>query len=153
MGNSNLQGLKDQTGRRTIEPIATANVDLPTRNSQPGNPRFLSEGRNVDFENLKVGERIQLEVSNAVQCLTPEQIKPTAGPVEGWRMEVARVFVDGGTVRFRDDPGGEPTETDGDVLNDGDYWHLVGEGVECFRVISQSGTVKINISPFYKFGS
>jgi hypothetical protein len=107
----------------------------------------------VDFENLKVGERIQLEVSNAVQGLTLDQIKPTTGPLKGWTMEVARVYVDGGAVRFRDDPGGEPSEADGDVLSDGDYWHLVGEGVALFKVISQSGTVKINITPFYKFGS
>ncbi len=107
----------------------------------------------MDFENLKVGNRIQLEVGSSVQALPPEQIKPTTGPLKGWSMEVARVFVDGGSVRFRDDPGGEPTAIDGDVLNDGDYWHLIGEGVWYFKVISQSGTVKVNITPFYKFGS
>ena len=107
----------------------------------------------MDFENLKIGNRIQWEVGNIVQALTPEQIKPITGPLEGWSMEVARVFVDGGSVRFRDDQGGEPTAIDGDVLNDGDYWHLIGEGVWYFKVISQSGTVKVNITPFYKFGS
>jgi len=107
----------------------------------------------MDFENLKVGDRIQLNVGNIAQGLTLEQIRPTTGPLKGWAMEVARVFVDGGSVRFRDDQGGEPTETDGDVLNDGDYWHLVGESVSYFKVISQSGTVKVNVTPFYKFGS
>jgi hypothetical protein len=107
----------------------------------------------VDFENLKVGDRVQLEVGNVVQSLTPEQIKPTTGLLTGWTMEVARVFVEGGAVRFRDDKGGEPTASDGDVLNDGDYWNLVGESVLNFKMISQSGTVKVNITPFYKFGS
>jgi hypothetical protein len=107
----------------------------------------------MDFENLKVGGRIQFEVGNAVQSLTPEQIRPTAGHLRGWTMEAARVFVDGGSVRFRDDLGGEPTETDGDVLNDGDYWNLVGESIVNFKVISESGTVKMNVTPFYKFGS
>ena len=107
----------------------------------------------MDFENLKVGDRIQLNVGNTTQSLTLEQIRPTTGPLKGWSVEVARVFVDGGSVRFRDDQGGEPTETDGDVLTDGDYWHLVGESVSHFKVISQSGTVKVNITPFYKFGS
>jgi hypothetical protein len=107
----------------------------------------------VDFENLKTGNRIQLEVGNVVQYLTPDQIRPPDGPLKGWTIEVARVFVDGGSVRFRDDHGDEPTETDGDVLNDGDYWHLVGESVFNFKVISQSGTVKVNITPFYRFGS
>jgi hypothetical protein len=107
----------------------------------------------MNFENLKVGDRVQLDVGNVAQSLTLEQIRPTAGPLKGWSMEVARVFVDGGTVRFRDDPGGEPTATDGDILNDGDYWHLVGESVSHFKVISQSATVKVNITPFYKFGS
>jgi len=107
----------------------------------------------MDFENLKVGNRIQLDVADVVQSLTPEQIRPTTGPLRGWTMEVARVFVDGGSVRFRDDKGGEPTATDGDVLSDGDYWHLIGENVSNFKVISQSGNVKINITPFYKFGS
>jgi hypothetical protein len=107
----------------------------------------------VDFENLKVGDRIQLEVGSAIQSLTFEQIKPATGALKGWSMEVARVFVDGGTVRFRDDQGGEPSATDGDVLNDGDYWHLMGESITHFKVISPSGTVKVNITPFYKFGS
>ncbi len=107
----------------------------------------------MDFENLKVGDRIQLNVGNTIQSLTLEQIGPTTGPLKGWTMEVARVFIDGGGVRFRDDQGGEPTPTDGDVLNDGDYWHLVGESLSHFKVISQSGTVKVNITPFYKFGS
>ena len=107
----------------------------------------------MDFENLKSGGRIQLDVGDIIQSLTPEQIKPSTGPLTGWTMQVARVFVDGGAVRFRDDPGGEPTATDGDVLNDGDYWHLVGENVVNFKVISQNGPVKINITPFYKFGS
>lgn len=107
----------------------------------------------MDFESLKVGQRIQLEVGNVVQRLTQDQIRPPDGPLKGWTMEVARVFVDGGSVRFRDDLGGEPTETDGDVLNDGDYWNLVGESVDSFRVISESGTVKVNITPFFRFGS
>lgn len=107
----------------------------------------------MDFENLKVGDRIQLNVGDVIQSLTSEQIKPTTGLLTGWTMEVARVFVDGGAVRFRDDQGGEPTTTDGDVLNDGDYWHLVGASVSQFKVISQGGTVKVNITPFYKFGS
>jgi hypothetical protein len=107
----------------------------------------------VDFENLKAGDRIQLEVGDVVQYLSREQIKPSTGPLAGWSMEVARVFVDGGSLRFRDDKGGEPTTTDGDILNDGDYWHLVGESVSNFKVISQGGTVKVNITPFYKFGS
>lgn len=106
----------------------------------------------MNFENLKAGDRIQLEVGNVIQSLTQEQIKPTTGPLKGWTVEVARVFVDGGAVRFRDDQGGDPTATDGDVLNDGDYWHLVGESVSRFKVISQSGIVKVNITPFYKFG-
>lgn len=107
----------------------------------------------MDFEDLKVGDRIQLNVGNVIQSLTPEQIRPTIGPLKGWTMETARVFVDGGSVRFRDDLGGEPMETDGDVLNDGDYWNLVGESVYNFKIISQSGTVTVNITPFYKFGS
>ena len=107
----------------------------------------------MDFENLKVGQRIQLEVGNVVQNLSQDQIRPPNGPLKGWTMEVARVFVDGGTIRFRDDKGGDPTATDGDVLNDGDYWNLVGESVINFKVISESGTVKVNISPFYRFGS
>ena len=107
----------------------------------------------MDFENLKVGDRIQLDVGNVVQTLTLEQIKPPDGSLKGWTMEVARVFVDGGPVRFRDDKGGEPTATDGDVLSDGDYWHLVGESVLNFKIISQGGSVKVNITPFYKFGS
>lgn len=107
----------------------------------------------MNFENLKTGDRIQLEVGDVVQSLLPEQIKPTTGPLSGWSMEVARVFVDGGTVRFRDDKGGDPTATDGDVLNDGDYWNLVGESVFNFKVICESGTVKVNITPFYRFGS
>ncbi|MFZ5447071.1 MAG: hypothetical protein ACOZFS_00335 [Thermodesulfobacteriota bacterium] len=107
----------------------------------------------MDFENLKVGDRIQWNVGNTVQSLTPEQIRPSDGPLKGWTLEAARVFVDGGPVRFRDDKGGEPTETDGDVLNDGEYWHLVGDSVANFKVISSNGLVKINITPFYKFGS
>jgi hypothetical protein len=107
----------------------------------------------MEFENLKVGERIQLNVGDIVQSLTPEQIRPKTGPLKGWALKVARVFIDGGEVRFRDDKGGEPTATDGDVLNDGDYWHLVGEPVLNFKVISPSGTVKVNITPFYEFGS
>jgi hypothetical protein len=107
----------------------------------------------MDFEDLKVGDRIQLDVGDVVQSLTPDQIKPTTGPLKGWTLEVARVFIDGGGVRFRDDQGGEPTLTDGDVLNDGDFWHLIGESVSNFKVISPSGTVKVNITPFYKFGS
>ena len=107
----------------------------------------------MEFENLKPGNRIQLEVGNVAQSLTLEQIRPTAGALKGWSMEAARVFVDGGTVRFRDDPGGVPTATDGDILNDGDYWHLIGETVLNFKVISQSATVRVNITPFYKFGS
>jgi hypothetical protein len=107
----------------------------------------------VNFENLKVGDRIQMDVGDVVQNLTREQIGPTEGPLKGWSMEVARVFVDGGVIRFRDDKGGEPTASDGDVLNDGDYWHLVGESILNFKMISQSGTVKVNITPFYKFGN
>jgi hypothetical protein len=107
----------------------------------------------MEFENLKPGDRIQLDVGNVVQSLTPEQIRPSTGPLKGWSLEVARVFIDGGVVRFRDDTGGEPTATDGDILNDGDYWHLIGETVSNFKVISQSETVKVNITPFYKFGS
>jgi hypothetical protein len=107
----------------------------------------------MKFENLKAGERIQLEVGNFIQSLTPEHIKPTSGSLKGWTLEVARVFVEGGAVRFRDDLGGEPTATDGDILNDGDYWHLMGESVSNFRIISQNGPVKVNITPFYKFGS
>jgi hypothetical protein len=107
----------------------------------------------MNFENLKAGERIQLEVGSVVQSLTLEQIKPTIGFLTGWSMEVARVFVEGGTVRFRDDKGGEPTVTDGDTLNDGDFWHLVGDSIFNFKVISQNGPVKVNITPFYKFGS
>ena len=107
----------------------------------------------MNFENLKPGNRIQLEVNDVVQSLALDQIRPKTGPLKGWTMEVARVFVDGGTVRFRDDQGGEPTETDGDVLSDGDYWHLIGESVFNFKVISQGGTVKVNITPFYRFGS
>ncbi len=107
----------------------------------------------MDFENLKAGSRIQLVVGDMIQSLTPEQIKPVTGPLKGWTMEVARVFIDGGSARFRDDTGGEPTVNDGDVLNDGDYWHLIGESISNFKVISQSGNVKINITPFYKFGS
>ena len=107
----------------------------------------------MDFENLKVGDRIQLEVGEVVQTLTLEQIRPPDGPLKGWTMKVARVFVEGGGVRFRDDKGGEPTATDGDVLNDGDYWHLIGESVFNFKVIGQSSLVKVNITPFYKFGS
>lgn len=107
----------------------------------------------MEFENLKVGDRIQLDVGNAVQTLTLEQIRPPDGPLKGWTMEVARVFVDGGTVRFRDDKGGEPMATDGDILSNGDYWHLLGESIFNFKVISQGGSVKVNITPFYKFGS
>lgn len=107
----------------------------------------------MNFENLKVGDRIQLELGDVVQSLTPEQIRPLSGPLKGWSLEVARVFIDGGAVRFRDDKAGDPTATDGDVLNDGDYWYLVGENVLNFKVISQGGTVKVNITPFYKFGS
>jgi len=107
----------------------------------------------VEFENLKVGPRIQLDVGDVVQRLTPEQVRPTEGPLKDWSMEVARVFIDGGGVRFRDDPGGEPTATDGDILNDGDYWYLVGECIFDFKVISQSGPVKVNITPFYRFGN
>lgn len=107
----------------------------------------------MNFENLKTADRIQLEVGDIVQYLSPQQIKPSTGPLAGWSMEVARVFVDGGTVRFRDDKGGDPTATDGDILNDGDYWHLVGESISNFKVISQNDPVKVNITPFYKFGS
>jgi hypothetical protein len=107
----------------------------------------------MNFENLKVGDRIQLDVGGVAQTLTPDQIKPSSGPFKGWSLEVARVFVEGGAVRFRDDTGGVPTATDGDVLNDGDYWNLVGASVSSFKVISPSGTVKVNITPFYKFGS
>jgi hypothetical protein len=107
----------------------------------------------MEFENLKPGNRIQLDVGNVVLGLTPEQIRPSTGPLKGWSMEVARVFIEGGIVRFRDDKGGDPTATDGDVLNDGDYWHLVGECIENFKIVSQGGTVKVNITPFYKFGN
>jgi hypothetical protein len=107
----------------------------------------------MNFENLKVGDRIQLDVGNAVQSLTLDQIRPSTGRFKGWSMQVARVFIEGGGVRFRDDTGGEPSATDGDVLNDGDFWHLVGESVVNFKIISQGGTVKVNITPFYKFGS
>lgn len=107
----------------------------------------------MNFENLKVGDRIQWELGDVVQSLSPEQIRPSAGPLKGWSLEVARVFIDGGGVRFRDDKAGDPTATDGDVLNDGDYFNLVGDSVVHFRIISQGGTVKVNITPFYKFGS
>ena len=107
----------------------------------------------MDFENLKVGERIQMNVGDVVQRLTLEQIKPTTGPLKGWTMEVARVFIDGGTVRFRDDIGNDPTATDGDILNASDYLNLVGKSISHFKVISQSGQTKVNITPFYKFGS
>jgi hypothetical protein len=96
----------------------------------------------MEFENLKVGNRIQWDVGDVVQSLAPEQIRPVAGFLKGWSLEVARVFIEGGAVRFRDDQGGEPSATDGDVLNDGDYWNLVGESISNFKVISQTGTVK-----------
>lgn len=107
----------------------------------------------MGFENLKVDERIQMDVGDVVQMLTLEQIKPTTGPLKGWTMEVARVFIDGGRVRFRDDTGGDPTATDGDILNDTDYLNLVGESISHFKVISQSRPTKVKITPFYKFGS
>jgi hypothetical protein len=107
----------------------------------------------MDFENLKVGERIQLNVGDIVQSLSPEQIRPKTGLLKGWALKVARVFIDGGGVRFRDDAGGVPTATDGDVLNDGDYLHLVGEPVQNFKVISLNGIIKVNITPFYKLGN
>jgi hypothetical protein len=117
------------------------------------NNKCLSEVKIMSFENLKVGERIQLDVGDVVQGLTREQIKPKIGPWKGWTIEVARIFIDGGGVRFRDDTGGEPTTTDGDILNDGDFLHLIGEQVQNFKVISTNGTVKVNITPFYKFGN
>jgi hypothetical protein len=94
-----------------------------------------------------------MDVSDVVQTLTLEQIKPTTDPLKGWTIEVARVFVDGGTVRFRDDTGGKPTATDGDVLNDGDYWNIVWASVSHFKVIGLNGIAKVNITPSYKFGS
>lgn len=107
----------------------------------------------MDFETLKPGGRIQMEVGNTVESLAPEQIRPTAGPLKGWVIRAARVFVEGGAVRFRDDGSGEPSASDGDVLNDGDYWYLVGESIENFKVISQGIPVKVNITMFYGFGN
>lgn len=106
----------------------------------------------MDFETLKIGARIQLTVEDNIQSLTAEQIRPSSGNLKNWQLKVARLFIDGGPVRFRDDGAGDPTPSDGDVLNDGDYWYLVGESIGKFKVISENGTVKVNITPFYSFG-
>ncbi len=71
-----------------------------------------------DYEAKTVG-------TSVVAGLTATKLEPTGSAAlrDLGKCRLARIFVEGASVRFRDD-GGDPSGTAGNLLNSGDYFYI-----------------------------